>query len=130
MKKTLTFFTILLFALISNSQTIDCNKFKEGAFYYPTLPNKVSVRKGAIQKSYNNDKLEMVWKVKWLNECEYELTCKRVLVHPYPIKKGDRIVATIVKTEEDCFTTTLLFYNQANPNGEKIPSGPMCIKKE
>jgi hypothetical protein len=130
MKKNLTILTGLLLALTSNSQTINCKKFKEGTFYYPTLPNKISVRKDSIQESYNNGKLEMVWKVKWINECEYELTCQQVLVEPYSIKKNDKIVAKIVNTEEDCFTTTIIIYNEVNPNGQPIPSGQMCVKKE
>lgn len=130
MKKPLTSLTGLLLALTSYSQTINCKKFIEGTFYYPTLPNKISIRKDSIQESYNNGKLEMVWKVKWLNECEYELTCQQVLVDPYPIKKNDKIVATIVQTEGDFFTTTIIFYNEDNPNGQPIPSGPMCVKKE
>jgi hypothetical protein len=119
------------FAFASNAQTPDCQKFRSGKFYYPTLPGKISWRKDSIQESYNNGQLEMMWSVKWLSECEYELTCTKVLVdHPYPIKKGDRIVATIVKTEGDCFTTTLVVYNAENPQGQAVPGGDMCIRRE
>ena len=119
------------FVLTGNSQTLECKKFKTGKFYYPTIPNKISLRKDSTQESYNNGKLEMLWSVKWLNECEYEMTCKQILVDgPYPIKKGDRIVATIIKTEGDCFTTSLVFYNSENPGGQTIPAGEMCIKKD
>ena len=132
MGRQITFITLLLafFAVTSNAQTLDCKKFRTGKFYYPGLPDKISLRKDSTQESYDNGKLEMLWKVKWLSECEYELTCEQVFEDPYPIKKGDRIVATIVKTEDDCFTTSIMFYNEANPEGQAIPSGEMCIKKD
>ena len=123
-----------LFACISfsvQSQTPDCKKFKTGKFYYPALQgNKISLRKDSIQESYNDGKLEMVWKVKWLSECQYEMTCIQVVPDPYPIKVGDRIVATIIKTEGDCFTTSLMFYYAEKPEGVMIPPAEMCIKKD
>jgi hypothetical protein len=129
----LLFFLLLsisAFAISSKSQTLECNKFKSGKFYYPTIPDKISWRKDSVQESYNKGELEMIWKVKWINECKYELKCERVLLEPYLIKKGDRIVATITNTDEDCFTISLIFYNESNPQGKTIPGGDMCIKKD
>lgn len=82
-----------------------------------------------MQESYNDGNLEMVWKVKWRSECEYEIICQKVLVSTVPIKPGDRIVAAIIKTEGDCFTTSFLVYNEFYPEGF-AGTGEMCIKKD
>jgi hypothetical protein len=130
MKIIATILIVSLFTLTCNSQELDCKKFKNGLFYYPTLPEKTSIRKDSIQESYNNGKLEMIWKVRWLTECEYEIICDKVLIESIPIRKGDRIVAKIVKTEGNCFTSELKFYNSENPEGLSFPAGELCIKKD
>lgn len=130
MKKITLLLITILFTLTSYSQELNCEKFKNGLFYYPTLPGKTSLRKDSIQESYNNGKLEMIWKVSWLSECEYEITCNKVLNDSIPIKKGDRIVAKIIETEKECFTYTLKFYNSDNPQGVQYPSSVLCLKKD
>jgi hypothetical protein len=130
MKKIFTILTIVLLASVANAQSIDCKKFKNGKFYYPMNDGKLSVRKDTIQESYNNGKLEMVWKIKWLSDCEYEMTCIKILVDPYPIKVGDRIIAKIIKTDGDCVTVSSTMYNASNPQGFSAPDGHMCLKKD
>lgn len=120
----------LCFALTATSQTVDCKKFKTGSFYYPNNSGKLSVRKESTQESYNNGKLEMLWDVKWLSDCKYEMTCTKILVDPFPLKVGDRIVTTITKTDGDCFTTSSVLYSTAFPDGSSPAVGDMCIKKE
>lgn len=126
---TITTLVLICMAFKSNSQMVECEKFKTGKFIYPSIPNVVSLRKESTQESYRNGKLEMIWTVKWLTECQYEMICEKIFVDPCPIKKGDRIVATIVKTEGDCFTATLMIYNDNFPKGMSIPGGPMCFEK-
>lgn len=120
---------LLMYSFSMQAQTLDCAKFKTGKFQYPGLEDKYSVRNETTQLSYNHGNLEMIWKVKWLNECEYELTCMKVLVKPYPIFKGDKIHATIIQTEGDCFTTKIIFYNKEYPKGQTFPQAQMCIAK-
>ncbi len=120
----------ILFCSTSNSQTVDCKKFRNGTFYYPGMPGKVSVRLDSIQKSYSNDKLEMIWRVKWITDCQYEMRCDLVLGDTSFVRRGDRIVANIINADENCFTASLVYYTPENPMGEKLPGGPLCIKRE
>ena len=120
---------LLIYNFSIQAQNIDCAKFKTGKFYYPELEDKYSIRSESIQESYNHGKLEMIWKVKWLNGCEYELTCIKVLVKPYPIFKGDKMHATIIQTDGECFTTKIIFYNKEYPKGQTFPQAQMCIAK-
>jgi hypothetical protein len=130
MKKTLALFVFILLAFACQAQQPDCAKFENGSFVYPTLPGKVSVRKQSVQESYNNGNLEMIWKVKWLSSCEYEMTCQKVLVNNIPVKKGDKIVTTIIATEGDCYTYTSILYNADYPKGFKTPASQLCLQKK
>ncbi len=125
---------LLLISVLShstcNSQAIDCKKFKTGSFYYPSIPGKLSVRTDSIQKSYSDGQLQMIWKVKWLTDCKYEMTLDSILVENGINKKGDRIVATIYSTDENCYTASIVFYCEEIPEGEELPGGPLCISKE
>ena len=111
------------------SQELDCNLFKNGTFYYSDLNDKFSVRTDSIQESYNKDKLEMIWKVIWVNDCEYDLVCEKILVKGYPIKFGDRINVKITETIGECYKSSLTVFNGDNPNGFKVPSGILCKKE-
>ncbi len=130
MKKTLTFLTLILLTITCNAQVVDCAKFRTGKFYTPDIPNTIELRTDSTQNGYSNGVLQMIWKIKWLNDCKYQMTCERVLNDTLPIKKGDRIVATIIKTTGDCFTMSIMFYNSDYPEGMTIPDGEMCIKKD
>lgn len=114
----------------TQAQALDCQNFKDGTFYYPTIPNSISVRKKSIQKSYSNGKLTMIWKVKWISDCQYKMVCKKVLVKPYSIKKGDKIIATIISTDGSCYTTSIIYFNKQNPKGIDYPNAEMCVKKD
>lgn len=68
----------------------------------------------------------MLWDVRWISDCEYELTCRKMYVKGYPFRKGDRIYAKIVETDEDCFTVETVIYNSDFPNGSGIIPSTMC----
>lgn len=112
------------------AQQVECSKFENGSFIYPKLEGKKSVRKGSVQKSYTDGKLEMIWKVKWLSECKYELICKKVINKEYLFQKGDKISCTIIETEGNCLYIANIFYNSINPNGVEVPTAYMCIESE
>ncbi len=126
--KILLFLMLFTFSLTLNAQDLKCNKFKSGRFYYPSLPGKISVMTDSITKSYNNGNLEMIWKVRWLSECKYELTCIEILNNNLKSKVGDRIEVTIIKIEGSCFYTSLMFYNSENPKGKSVPSSQICLE--
>lgn len=119
---------LLTISFSSYGQHKKCHEFKTGEFVYPNLQSKISLRHETIQESYNNGKLEAVWKVKWLNECEYELICEKVLTDNVPFKIGDRMAVTILETDSNCYTFSLIVYNELYPKGFKIPNGKMCRK--
>lgn len=119
--RTITLFTILMTTLSfhSMSQEADCEKFKEGTFYYPSYPQGISVREGNTQKSYTDGELQATWKVKWVSDCSFELTCKKVVGDKVPFQKGDRIHCEIISTKENCMMTRNMLYVK----GSKEPSG-------
>jgi len=129
MKTLFTVFIALSLSTTMFGQSLDCRKFKTGKFGYPELPGKISLRKASVQESYNNGKLEMLWEVKWISECQYQLTCIKLFNNNYPIKVGDKILATIISTDENCFTAETIYYNNENPNGIPMPQAPMCLVK-
>jgi hypothetical protein len=118
----------LAISITSNSQSVDCKKFRNGTFYYPGMPEVSSIRKNSIQESYRDGNLEMRWKVNWISDCKYEMICEKVWTNSSPIRKGDRIVAVITHTEGNCYTASIIFYTAENPEGEILPAGQLCIK--
>lgn len=122
-------FIFCLVAFSSFGQNKNCEDFKVGEFVYPGNPNKLSVRKDSVQESYNNGKLEMLWSVKWINDCTYEMVCQKVFSENIPIKVGDRIVTTILETDSKCYKFSYIVYNAYYPNGFVSPeNGNMCKK--
>lgn len=125
--------TLVMGLLITSlfSQEKNCQKFTNGDFLYPTLENKMTSRQDSIQKSYDNGKLEMVWKVTWNNPCEYDITCIEILNKNLDVALGDKIHVTIVSTEDNCYNSDLVVYNARFPEGFKIPNGPfpLCLKE-
>ena len=118
MKTALLISLLTCCSFLSIAQENDCRKFKTGRFGYPTLPGKVSLRNPATQESYNNGKLEMLWTVRWIDDCHYELILKKLYSDEYPmLRKGDRILCEIVSTEGECFTTRTTLFNAQFPDG-------------
>ncbi|MCB4800275.1 hypothetical protein [Neotamlana laminarinivorans] len=71
----------------------------------------------------------MIWKVIWINNCEYDLVCEKILVEDYPVKIGDRINVKITEILDKCYKSDLTAFNEDNPNGFKVPSGLLCKKE-
>lgn len=123
------YLSILLLCLThfaySQDAGLDCSKFRTGKFYYPGIENAYSLRKEKTQESYFNGKLEAIWDVKWLDDCSFELICKKNIGGKFPTKKGDRIMARFVEINDDCFTIETYLV----PTGDKNPEivyGEMC----
>jgi hypothetical protein len=129
MKYAIIFVITIALSTILFAQSPDCLKYRTGKFGYPDLPGKISLRKDSVQESYNDGKLEMLWEVKWISECKYQLTCVKLFNDKYPIGIGDRIVATIISTTENCFTAETIYYSNKYPNGVAMPPAPMCLVK-
>lgn len=130
MKLSITLLFAILISNMTNAQTPDCKKYRTGRFSYPELPGKTSLRKDSVQESYNNGKLEMIWKVRWITDCQYELTCIKLFTDEYPIKIGDRILTIILSTDETCYTSASKYFTEKNPEGIAMPAAPLCLVKD
>ncbi|WP_269224170.1 MULTISPECIES: hypothetical protein [Flavobacterium] len=128
MKKQAALILLLLVGAIGYSQTLDCSKFKNIKAFNPDYPKKTFLIKGATQESYDNGILQMVWSVKWITDCQYEVTCTKKTVENQ-IEVGDRIVMDIVSIDGDCFTLKRTFYCKNFPEGDIDPGSTYCLSK-
>ncbi|MFI1771344.1 hypothetical protein [Thalassobellus citreus] len=111
---------------------MNCKNFKNGEFYYPGLPDKITIRKDSIQGSYSSGNLEMMWDVLWKNDCEYEIVCSKVFNKKLPIEVGDKMLVKIVKTNKKCYYSELTVFNKSFPEGMTLPGGPyeLCLSED
>lgn len=124
------FFSLLILLLLSTfcfSQKNDCEKFKNGEFYYPDLPNKITIRKDSIQGSYSSGNLEIMWDVIWKSDCEYDIVCSKIFNKELPLEIGDRIAVKIVSTKKKCYSSQLTIFNSSFPDGMTLPDGPFPL---
>ena len=109
------------------SQSLECEKFRNGKFVYPNLPGNLSVRKGDTQKSYSNGKLQAIWKVDWLDECTIQLTCKKITGDALNFKKGDRIYSEIISIDGDCMSIRAFLFQGEQRKSIGV-TGTMCLE--
>jgi hypothetical protein len=127
MKKIIVFCLFLLGA-VSYSQKLDCTKFKNGKFAAPAFPDEYAIRKDSIEEGYFESKLQTVWSVKWLSDCKFEKICIKNL-GAENVKIGDKSVAEIIYTDDECVTYSIVYFNEENPNGIDFQRG-VCLQKE
>ena len=135
MKKKITLFLVLLVGVMGysqgttgNFQMLDCSKLKNIKAYNPDYPKKTFEIKGATQESYDNGVLQLVWSVKWVTDCQYEVTCTKKNGENQ-IEVGDRIVMDFVSIDGDCFTLKRTFYCKNFPEGDVDPGSTYCLVK-
>ena len=128
MKKQITLILLLLAGSLSYSQTMDCSKLKNIKAYNPDYPTKTFVIKGATQESYDKGVLQLVWSLKWLSDCEYEVTCVKKLTESQ-LEVGDKIVMTVISIDGDCFTLKRTFHAKNFPDGDVDTENTYCIGK-
>lgn len=126
--KKIVLILLLFVGTIGYSQATDCSKLKNVKAYNPDYPKRTFVIKGATQESYDNGVLQLVWSVKWLSGCEYEVTCMKKLGQSQ-MEVGDRIVTTIVSIDGDCFTVKRTFFAKNFPEGDVDQASTYCIAK-
>jgi hypothetical protein len=126
--KKIVLILLLMVGAMGYSQTLDCTKLKNVKAFNPDYPKKTFVIKGATQESYDNGVLQLVWGVKWLSGCEYEVTCTKKLTES-PMEVGDRIVMTIVSIDGDCFTVKRTFFAKNFPEGDVDAASTYCRAK-
>ncbi|PKB17044.1 hypothetical protein [Flavobacterium sp. 5] len=129
MKKQVLFLFILLFiTVLGHSQALDCSKLKNIKAFDPDYPNRTFILKGATQESYENGVLRLVWSVKTISDCEYEITCVKKLGESQ-MEVGDRITMTVVSIDDNCFTVKRTFFCKNFPEGDIDPGSTYCIGK-
>jgi hypothetical protein len=135
MKKNVVLILLLLVGSIGYSQeaignvkVLDCSKFKNFKAYNPDYPKRTFVVNGANQESYDNGVLQLVWSVKWVTDCEYEITCIKKLGESQ-MEVGDRIIMTFVSIDDDCFTIRRTFFGKNFPQGDIDPGSTYCVSK-
>lgn len=126
--KKIIFFVLMLIGTIGYSQKLDCGKFKNIKFGATAFPDEYIIRKDSIQESYRNGKVETVWSVKWLTNCKTEVVCIKNFGSQYS-NIGDRYISEFIDIYEDCFTVSMLYFNEENPKGMDFTRG-FCILKE
>ncbi|PZX95032.1 hypothetical protein DOS84_00235 [Flavobacterium aquariorum] len=128
MKKKIVLILFLVVGAIGYSQALDCSKLKNIKAYNPDYPKKTFVIKGNTQESYDNGVLQMSWSVKWVTDCQYEVTCTKKSVESQ-IEVGDRIVVDVMSIDGDCFTIKRTFHCKNIPDGDVDPESTFCIAK-
>jgi hypothetical protein len=135
MKKKIILFLVVLVGVMGysqgatgNLQTLDCSKLKNIKAYNPDYPKKTFEIKGATQESYDNGVLQLVWGVKWVTDCQYEVTCTKKNGENQ-IQVGDRIVMDFVSIDGDCFTLKRTFFCKNFPEGDVDPGSTYCLVK-
>ncbi|WP_343587136.1 hypothetical protein [Flavobacterium sp.] len=126
--KKIILFAILLVSIVGYSQEKDCKKFKNGKYYSSAFPDQYIIRKDSIEETYTDGKLGLVWDVKWLSDCKYELVCKKNY-GTEPVPPGYKLVYTIFATEGDCYYMTVFFKNEKYPQGSTFQRG-VCLMND
>ena len=124
--KILIILFFISFPILASAQ-LDCSLFKEGRFIYPETPGVMTVRKGLKQKSILRGKVMATWKVEWIDDCTFTLTCKKVKKSMPPIQKGDVLHCEMIHIQGTCFEVKVLLKR----NGKIIvPAtiGEMCLE--
>ncbi len=96
----------------------DCKILHEGVFYYESPKGKVKVIfKGKKHMEYHQGgKYFVKSKLKWVNDCEYNMTLKKTNYPNFPFKKGEIMNVKINKTD-----TNFIYYT-ATAKGESWES--------
>ncbi|WP_281634554.1 hypothetical protein [Flavobacterium luteolum] len=126
--KIIIVFCLILLGTAAYSQKLDCIRFKNGKFAAPAFPDEYAIRKDSIEEGYFDGKLQTVWSVKWLSDCKLEKVCIKNL-GAENVKIGDKSVAEIIYTDDECVTYNIVYFNEENPNGIDFQRG-LCLQKE
>ncbi len=89
-------------------QANECEKFKNGKFKIvdPETGNSIINRQGSRQTEYGEkSKLELAFKVEWLDECTYTLDLDSILANPRNLELPEGMVLTIeiIETKENSY---------------------------
>ena len=96
-----TFFLFILFSFTSGDNS--CSIMLEGEFTYGAGNDLVQVEiKGEDHIEYHDAKKYFIKsKIKWVNDCEYNMTMTKITIPNFPYKKGDVMNVAINKVENN-----------------------------
>ena len=72
----------------------------------------------------------MLWDVKWISDCEYDLICVEILSNASDFEVGERIRVEIVSSMKNCYYSMLTVFNKEHPKGYTLPGGPFPLCKK
>ncbi len=90
------------FASAQSDQSPDCSILKKGTFKYVGLEDTTAyftIKKSNHVEYHEGGKYQIKSKLKWLNDCQYEMEMLSNTIPDFPFKPGDRMVVTITKIE-------------------------------
>ena len=105
--KTLILIAILILTF-SCADEKKCLDFKTGEFVYvdKSMPERI-IRNDSMQIEINpKTGVEIYTSIKWISDCEYVLTYKKILNHPNDVSYmiGKKILVDIISTKENKYT--------------------------
>lgn len=98
--KTLFLLVFLININATFSQHIDCLRFKTGTFKLldASSPDYFIIRNDSIQtETANNSIVTTDFYIRWIDDCNYELTLKKMHNRPAGIKMPDKTIKLVVK---------------------------------
>lgn len=81
----------------------DCSILQKGEFTYGSSDNltKVVIKGKNHTEYHDNGKYIIKSKMEWVNECEYNMTMKKITIPNFPYKKGDVMNVKIDRVENN-----------------------------
>lgn len=94
-------FSFLTFNMTYAQSSENCQTLHRGVFTYGEADDLVKVNiKGRKQIEYHdNGKYYIKSKIKWVNDCEYNMTMKKITIPDFPFGKGDVMNVKINKVD-------------------------------
>ncbi len=95
------FLSLLTINLTYSQSVNNCKILHEGDFIYGYAENLIKVNiKGSNHIEYhNNGNYYIKSKINWINDCEYNMTIKKVTIPDFPFGKGDVMNVIINKVD-------------------------------
>ena len=114
---------ISLLVLLSSSgkskMKADCSIFKKGTFAYAKKKNmkdaKVVIKCKTHTEYTQNGKYFVKSKIKWINDCEFNLTIKAATVPGFPFSVGD-----VMNVKIDSVKNKLIYTSYTTKNGTGV----------
>jgi hypothetical protein len=124
--KFLLTLTITLFAIVSKAQENPCTIMKKGVFRYMGTEDPTAffeINDTTHIEYHQKKKYHIRSNLKWIDDCNYELTMTEITVPGFPYTTGDKLQVEIIKTEDD------LVYYRASVKGRSWPGIAKKIKR-